>query len=389
MSSLRLRTRRAGQSLLLILLLLIVLAGILALTLDFGFVLQSRRLMQTGVNASALEGLRDLDVDLDGFGDGRENSAKLMRNVFDDDMNPNLNTTTVGAGISSRLVQGSGFQQTSLGNGTGSRDLFENRSNLIYRPNPQLNSTNLPQGDMVAGNYDDLDTGHREFSDYLRDDFFASMPGDDFSSFLVRLRRTHDPDGLDRIPGVSSGDGGLPLLMGRLSWLSEQPAGAAYSVRRDGILVRAAAIADEKVAVKIWPSNNAQVYSAIQFGISKADFISQSNLGSSIQATTTQVTEFGQLAEFAASGSYSGELGYVAVIDETLSPSRAIGFFLVETAPAPQRHSNCSSRVQDAWATLGELTALERSSLYTSRQEVLDTGLNDLLTHGALVRTIR
>ena len=83
MNKLHSRHNRKGQSLLLVMLLMIVLAGIMALTLDFGFVLQSRRLMQTGVDTAALEGLRNLDSDNDNLGDGRQNAATLLRNVFD------------------------------------------------------------------------------------------------------------------------------------------------------------------------------------------------------------------------------------------------------------------------------------------------------------------
>ena len=203
MSKLQCRTRkrnaRKGQSLLLVFLMLLAIIGVMALTLDFGFVLQSRKLMQTGVNTAALEGLRNYDTDQDGTGDGRQNAATLMRNVFDDDMEPSTNQTTIGAGIDSSLVQGNGYRQTVLGNGTGARSLFENRSSFIYRPDPQLNTLNRAEGDMVRGDFDEAASDHREFSDYQRNDFTVDETGDSTSAFLVRLRRTHDPDGLDRL----------------------------------------------------------------------------------------------------------------------------------------------------------------------------------------------
>ena len=380
---------RKGQSLLLVFFMLIAIIGVMALTLDFGFVLQSRRLMQTGVNTAAMEGLRNYDTDQDGTGDGRQNAATLMKNVFDDNMDPSTNQTTVGAGIDSSLVQGNGYRQTVLGNGTGARSLFENRSSFIYRPDPQLNTMNRAEGDMVRGDFDEAASDHSEFSDYQRNDFTVDETGNLISSFLVRLRRTHDPDGLDRLDGISSGSGGLPLLVGRLGWFTAEPADAEYAIRRDGVIVRATAIADSQVAVRVWPSTNTQIYSAIPFGISKADFISQSDVGLYVEPTTSLVTQFGEPASFSSSGSYSGEVGYVAVIDQTLSPARAIGFFLIDSASTLSRHANASSRSQDVWDVLCDLTEAERAAIYSSRQNVMDNSVNQLLMTGSLVRSIR
>ena len=389
MNKSRCRRSRKGQSLLLVMFMLIVLAGIMALTLDFGFVLQLRRLMQTGVDTAALEGLRNLDADGDNLGDGRQNAAALLRNVFDDNLDPSSNPTSVGAGIDSSLVQGDGYQQTILGNGTGSKSLYENRSDFIYRPEPQLNNLNLPYGDMVEGEYLENAASHREFSDYTRTDFSVGTLGDPTSSFLTRMRRTHDPNGEDRIPGVSSGSGGLPLLMGRLGWFSVRPAGSSYSIRRDGVTVRATSIADEKIAVRVWATTDNKIFSAIPFGVSKLDFVSKADVTADIKPTTTLVTQFGQVAEFASSGSYSGEIGYIAVIDESLSPPRAIGFFQVGAASASSRQANASSRLQDVWGGLSELSTAERESLWDSRAEVDSTSANQMLTSGVLVRAVR
>ena len=98
------RRCRVGQSLMVVMLLLLVMASVLALTLDFGFVLLSRRTMQAGVNTASLEGARDIDEE------GRENARILMRNVYDDDLDPRQNFTTLGAGPeqSSGFVDGNG-----------------------------------------------------------------------------------------------------------------------------------------------------------------------------------------------------------------------------------------------------------------------------------------
>lgn len=388
MSKSHYRRSRQGQSLLLMILMILALAGIMALTLDFGFVLQSRRLMQTGVDAAALEGLRNLDSDNDNAGDGRQNAAALLRNVFDDDLDPTQNLTTIGAGIDSSLVQGDGYQQTILGNGTSSQSLYENRSSFIYRPVPQLNTSNLANGDMVVGDFLENATTHLEFSDYDRSDFSVAAPGDSSSAFLVRMRRTHNPDGLDQVSGVSSGSGGLPLLMGRLGWFLATPSNAGYSIRRDGVTVRATSVADPRPVVRVWVTADPKIFSAIPFGISKSDFVSNANISADIRPTTSVITEFGQLASFSSSGSYSGEVGYIAVVDESLATPRAIGFFQVGLVAASSRQSNGSPRLQDVWETLSELTSTERSVLRASQEGVGSGSANQLLKSGVLVRTV-
>lgn len=381
---------RQGQSLLLVFFIIVALAGILALTLDFGFVLLARRQMQTGVNTAALEGWRNVDIDDDDVGDGKENARRLMRNVFDDDLDPTSNNTTVGAGLASTIVQGNGYRQTVLGNGQGARNLYVNRSQYIYRPDPQLNEADEPHGDFVFGHYDGEAVSHDEFSDYSRGDFEIDGSQD---SFLARLRRTHNPNGLDDIPGVSSSGGGLPLLVGRLAWFSQQPAGAAYSIRRDGVTVRATAIADGKFAVRVWESSHPRVDGAIPFGISKADFMLQPNPESSVFETNTLLTQVGQTASLGTPGGYAGQVGYIAVIDEDLlvdaGQGRVIGFLRMPGTPAPNRQPNASGRLTDAWEFLGELAPAERDALFVSRTEADANSPHALLRVPALVRSVR
>lgn len=388
-SHIRSKSRR-GQSLLLVFLMLVAIVGVLALTLDFGFVILARRQMQTGVNPAAIEGLRNIDLDDDNVGDGRASAKKLVQNVFDDDLDPRQNDTTVGAGISSSLVQGSGYRKATLGSGTNSRTLFQNRSQYVFRPVPQLNESNQIHGDLVAGQYDVNSLSHEEFSDYSRADFSVIPNAGINNSFLVRLRRTHNPNDLDDILGVSSSDGGLPLLIGRLAWFSKQPADAAYAIRRDGVSVRATAIADAKFAVRVWPaSENPQIYGAIPFGVLKSVFVSQTILDSSILPTAGTLMRYGQVASIAASGSYSGEVGYVAVIDDSIAPNRVIGFYLANASNIQDRQSNCSCRLQDAWPVVGSLTTEQRIALNVSRQEAAENSPNQLLKCPALVRSIR
>ena len=262
--------QRRGQSMLLMFLIILMLLGVMALTLDFGFVLLARRQMQTGVNAAAVEGLRGHG--LSGYGaEERENARKLLRNAFDDDLDPDAgNATTIGAGIDSSLIErnddtpenlelGDGLDSPTTGAytiGPADTTLAEdlaNRSSFIFRPdNFQLNLDDEPHGDMVVGQYVSplnpnprpmfVDSPeHTEISSYERKDFRTAADGDyepdDPPAFLVRMRRTHNPDNLDEVSGVSSSGRGLPLLLGRGSFISAEPAGAEYSVRRDLSLI--------------------------------------------------------------------------------------------------------------------------------------------------------
>ena len=264
----RAKHHRGGQSLILMFFILIALVGVMALTLDFGFVLLARRQMQTGVNSAALEGLRGQGLPEYDNNDElvrRENARGLLRLSYDDDLDlPNGNDTTVGAGIDSSLIQGNGFQSTTIGpaDTTLAEDLA-NRSSFIFRPdNFQLNQDNLQHGDMVIGTYDtSTSADHVEFADYSRMDFVtdgAASP----NAFLIRMRRTRNPelpDGigqLDDIPDVSSGGGGLPLLLGRMSSIQAQPDDTPdFSVRRDGVTVRATAIAEATPARYVGVAN--------------------------------------------------------------------------------------------------------------------------------------
>lgn len=234
---------RRGQSLILFLLVLIALIGILALTVDFGFVILARRHMQTGVNASAKAGMR-----AEGLlpkSARRRNARTALQLNFDDDFDLVSNTTTIGAGIDTSLIQGNGYQSTTIGPpGTSLTDDLANRSAFIYRPDDfELNTGNAIHGDIVTGGYT-ATASHEEDSSYAR----ADLNPVGSRAMLVRMRRTHDPNGLDDIAGVSSCSGGLPLILARAGWIAAGDSSDPYSVRRDGVTVRATAIAEAVVA---------------------------------------------------------------------------------------------------------------------------------------------
>lgn len=419
--------KRCGQSLILVFFVLIALAGVLALTFDYGFVLLARRQMQVGVNAAALEGLR-------GQGDPkyddnnqllRRNRAKtLLQLNFDDNFNLPENNTTIGAGIDSSLVNrvppaNPIFEfQTEIGDGSGTANLLANRSNSIYRPDDfELNDGSAPgtvpnelQGDLVVGQYigtsvvrdlpgAPLEPGdpHEEFSNYKRMDFRTSEEndfdinvGDD--AFLIRMRRTANPN--DKRMGVSSSGEGLPMMLGHLGWiLADQPNGS-HDIRRDGTVVRATAIAAAQPVVAVFDSSEPSVYKLRPYSI----LID----GDNEIWRDTPLTELytddpndppaallplrcgigTEVINGASIAIPMDRAGYIAVVKEFHGDQLIIGFRLFGSTEA--RHRNDSPRLQDAWPSLPTDSAV--------RQEVIDANRNSnfkLDSSPALVRTVR
>ncbi|MEZ5980485.1 MAG: hypothetical protein R3F34_20045 [Planctomycetota bacterium] len=111
---------------------------------------------------------------------------------------------------------------------------------------------NADEGDMISGEYD-FAAPHREGPGYARDDFSRHgfvTPAADGGAFLVRMRRSHDPDGLDRAANTSAGLPGVPLLFGMGSLARAEDADV-WDPRRDGLTVRATAIATARRATAV------------------------------------------------------------------------------------------------------------------------------------------
>jgi hypothetical protein len=121
-----------------------------------------------------------------------------------------------------------------------------------------VGSENEQYGDLVSGTYDRTATAHLEDNQYNRTDFSASV-GATSTSFLVRLRRTNDFQSLDDVNGVSSNSPTLPLLFGRTNVYHDpnsQTNPNGYSPRRDGLAVRATAIADARQVLRVGSSTS-------------------------------------------------------------------------------------------------------------------------------------
>jgi hypothetical protein len=277
--------------------------GMLAVIADVGYVRLTQVQMQNAADVASLEGLRARDAVVDpvtGQPDGfasdcmrRLAARDLARWSFDDDFDLSADVRSFGAGPNITFTEGT--PDLSAGQHMYVSAAPEERA---YKPVLQLNHTgtdaegatvqNARYGDMVSGTFDPgglpIDVpGRFETPLYERTDFtpdtVASDPGasglpgcpDDLivsstdpwaglpsgtlplgdRAFLVRFRRSSVLNDFDELPGISSRGTGLPLLFGRGTLVQGGDPDSEYLPRRDGLTVRATAIADARPAVRI------------------------------------------------------------------------------------------------------------------------------------------
>jgi hypothetical protein len=236
---------RRGYALVIFALLFFCLMALGALVIDLGLARLTQRQMQSAVDSAALEGLRGRDVDVADPKNlaGRLAATEVIRQTFDDNLNPeDGDIRNFGAGPIYRLGPSIGTDPALAAGQLLSIDLAR-----VYKPTPQLNEDNLLHGDFVAGDLFDDPEGNYEESDYSRIDFEPEQRG---NAFLARLRRTNDRDALDNLSGVSNAGPALPYLFGRGSTIYKDP-DSSYSPREHGITVRAIAIAEAKRAMSV------------------------------------------------------------------------------------------------------------------------------------------
>ncbi|WP_417735138.1 Tad domain-containing protein [Rosistilla oblonga] len=416
------RRERRGQSLMLMFLVILALVGVLALTFDFGFVVLSRRMMQTAVNTGALEGARDR------AGLGREDARNVIRNVFDDDLDPTANTTSLGAGPDQSLVQRDALQRPRFGDGSRVEEWFPERHQFIYRPDPQLNDANELHGDFVRGYYCDESTSskvndgesnddvcepcrdeltsppvnHRESNDYVRDDFDRDDCDDcddsepqEPNAFLARIRRTPQRDGianpLDRIAGVSSSGSGSPLMIGHLMPIRPNSADS-YDIRRDGVAIRATAIAVTQPIVYVGKATGDDFLQLLDYAyyVECPKWVlldnPQHRLGASMPPPddpTHQNASAPTTPGYAAIvGNITGECGGSQVQKEYY----VIGF--CQRLESRQFRANASPRLQDAWPELGKLSPATRSAILKRNRNLDLLGTFESAGQPALVRSL-
>jgi hypothetical protein len=366
---------RRGQTLILFVLFLLALVGILALTLDFGFVLLSRRTMQTAVNTGALEGARNIDRR------GRMEAREVIQNVFDDDLDPRDNLTTLGVGPEHTLVQRDESERTRLGEGTDASALLANRHEYVYRPASELNTDNEIHGDLVAGDYQETADSHAELSDYQRQDFSASLQG---QAFLARIRRTPQRVGvanpLDRIAGISSSGDGSPLLVGHLVPFIPNSTGD-FDIRRDGVTIRATAIADNRPIVYVGSAVSDALYSATSYGrYPDAEF----HVLDSTPHRLGDVVSVGVAVD-----EPDVPTGYVAALFNYNEHDYVVGFMLnINASDTESRKPNASPRLHDAMQTLNELSPEVRDAVLARHRELAQEENSVLARLPVLVRAI-
>lgn len=278
-------------------LIVFALCALLSAVIDIGFARVTQGQMQTAADSAAIEGLRQRNVTTDAFQSDclrRAAANRMIRRTFDDDVNP-LNGdpgNQFGAGPVLNLTEGvtsvHALQTLSVG---------ESR---VYKPEPQLNQQNVGYGDMVSGRFCYIsdpvpsEGGDYELQDlvceepqrgvgaYARNDFnpaetspqpplgLADCPAPDDEApdpwptggtgslarddaFLVRLRRSNDFQDLggQMEPAVASSGPSLPLTFGKGAAIHGDDPNGGYSVRRDGLTVRATGIARVRPALHL------------------------------------------------------------------------------------------------------------------------------------------
>jgi len=230
-------------------LLFIAIFGIAALTIDLGFARLTQDEMQTAADASSLDGLR--------FG---TSAAQAM-------------ATSTFTDPSGQTKQGPG-PEVDLDAGETEIHASQDITNEVVAAAPQLqaNAANLAEGDIVTGTYADdssVPYPQLEAADYTRADFTPGAAGATSPALLVRLRRVNSvvpsatPSALDNTPGVSSSGTAVPFLFGHGAFIHGTGSDSDYSVYsplRDGIKVRATAIASLQPAMAVgWKSAGTNV----------------------------------------------------------------------------------------------------------------------------------
>lgn len=261
---------RRGSVLVFAAILSFVVFALAGLVVDLGLAWVTQSRMTSAADSAALEGLRWRDQFPDTVSDpnayviaggGDPSSATDMAAARD------RARRAAAAGLAS--IQFAGASLTQPGSERfGAGPLFIHQSGTIgppelnagetllpgsptvYKPQLQSNAAgNLDSGDIVAGSYNsDVTVSHREgatapgSNQFTRQDFAVSAPADapGSSSLLVRMRHSHDP----AVAGAASTGPAIPYLFSRGAFLPGYASANGYAPRRDGITVRATAIAN-------------------------------------------------------------------------------------------------------------------------------------------------
>lgn len=239
-------------------LIVFALCAVLSLVVDVGYARLTQAQMQNAADTAALEGLRH----------GRPAAHDVVQQVFDDDLDPTNGDPDYQFGAGPIIDLTDGVTTLHAGATIGVPDLH------VYKPDLQTNTQDEAHGDMVSGRFcytDDPAASEgfphesipfvctepqRATGRYARNDFNPRDPngnGAVENAFLVRLRRSNEfQDSLGQAEeGIASSGRSLPLLFGRGTTIFADDPSGSYSVRRDGLTVRATAIAQTRPALHV------------------------------------------------------------------------------------------------------------------------------------------
>lgn len=274
-------------------LMVFALFAVLSLVIDVGYARLTQAQMQNAADAAAIEGLRKRDIGVlnpatgqtvnDPFASDclrRTAANRVVHWVFDDDFDVTNGDPDYQFGAGPILDLTGGVTNLHAG------DTISVPDSHVYKPDLQRNQQNAVYGDMVSGSFSySADPAPSEDRGYARSDFnpnpaapqppvaLPSCPpadqpppdpwplpspgpaltGPNDSAFLVRLRRSNELQdfGLQTEPDVATSGSSLPLVFGRGTTIYGDDPTAAYSVRRDGLTIRATAIAEIRPAMHV------------------------------------------------------------------------------------------------------------------------------------------
>lgn len=276
-------------------LIVFALCAALSLAIDLGYARLTQTRMQTAADAAALEGIRNRNavVDNEFASDCLRRAAanRIVRWAFDDDFD-------VAGGDPDYQFGAGPIVDLTGGSDLDARRTMSVPDARVYKPDPQFNQRNEVYGDMVSGAFDPA-TDSAPFEDfaYGRNDFNPNPaapqpppnlpvcpPADEpppnpwptagrsnltDNAFLVRLRRSNELQGFaaQTEPGVASSGPSLPLTFGQGAAISADPS-STYSPRRDGLTLRATAIAEVRPALQVGlPQTNPAMQGVTPFAV--------------------------------------------------------------------------------------------------------------------------
>ena len=276
------------------------LSGLLSLVIDIGYARLAQSQMQNAADSGALEGLRQRDNLALNPAARRAAVNNVVGWTFDDDFDPTNGDPDYqfGAGPVVDLTDGvttaHALQTISV------PDVH------VYKPSLQSNLTNSPEGDMVSGHFCYTSDPHpsedasyelqdivcndpqRGTGSYARNDFNPGAGASTPNAFLVRLRRSNEYQDLENQtdPDVASSGPSIPLTFGKGTTIHGDDPNVDYSVRRDGLTVRATAIAHTRPAMHLGlPQANPATPAITPFVLS--DACVQNPLGAAVTVTVS------------------------------------------------------------------------------------------------------